>query len=524
MLRLRTSTLLAWALLAALLVPGPGSAEPTPSPSPAPRAARAIEALARVTSLLDGGPGIGHSGGTTMALRDLALLQDALPVADRARASSYLSRPTANPDRCPDFSCYRTNEVVRACTSVVCVHYVRREDDADNGVPTRDTDDDGRPDYVEKVLDSVTRVHRTYVAAGYRPPVGDGSRGGDARPDVYLAQIGDQALYGYCTTDASSVPQHGATWAYCVLDNDYRHEEFPRHTPIENMQVTAAHEYFHAVQFGYDIGEDAWFMEATATWVEDEVFDRVDDNVGFLRIGPMGQPTVSLDSQRSGFYYGAWIFFRHLTEQVDRSRAGLPVLVRTMWRLADADGDAPDLYSLAAVETALAEQGTTIADEFLRMAAANLHPQRWYDEGRLYPTTDVQGAWILSPQHPARRMRLTQNHLTSSSYRFVPTGTRAAGWQLRVGLDLAPLTQGSRALARVFLEDGSVRTTVVELSETGDAEISVEFSSREVSYVELTIANASTRYKCNVATGWSCHGRPLDQDVAQLVEVEAQQG
>jgi hypothetical protein len=29
--------------------------------------------------------------------------------------------------------------------------------------------------------------------------------------------------------------------------------------------VTAAHEFFHAIQYGYDVSEDPWLMESTAT-------------------------------------------------------------------------------------------------------------------------------------------------------------------------------------------------------------------------------------------------------------------
>src|SRR3546814_6613642 len=45
-----------------------------------------------------------------------------------------------------------------------------------------------------------------------------------------------------CTTDDPRPPLHGATWGYCVLDNDYKASQFPAHTPIENMKVTGAHE------------------------------------------------------------------------------------------------------------------------------------------------------------------------------------------------------------------------------------------------------------------------------------------
>jgi hypothetical protein len=511
--------LLFFSVLAAPTTPTtPASAEPD-EPR---RAARAEAALSRVEAVLEERAG----GSATMALRDLALLKDALPAEQQARAASYLSRPTANPDRCPDYSCYRTRRVKRVCFSVVCVHYVLRSDDRKNGVPPRDTDSDGRPDYVEHVLQSVTRVHRTYVDAGYRPPVHDGRRGGDVRPDIYLAQIGNRGLYGYCTTDAAQVPAHGSTWAYCVLDNDYARTEFPTHTPIENMHVTAAHEYFHAVQFGYDVGEDPWFMEATATWVEDEVYDRVNDNVAYLRQGPIGRPATPLDSRRGGYYYGAWIYFRHVTERFRRSQAGLPVIVRRMWRLADAgSAGAPNLYSMAAVQHALAENGSSVGKQLLTMAAANLHPRRWYDEGRRYPAAEVRRTFTLTRAAPRKTLGFEQDHLTSASYRFEPAALMTADdWRLRLSLDLAPEQQASQALARVMLRSGRARTVMLELSPAGDYEGSVLFSAAQVRAVELTVVNGSTRYRCSVGTGWSCRGRPLDQDVAQSVVVKAARG
>jgi hypothetical protein len=289
------------------------------------------------------------------------------------------------------------------------------------------------------------------------------------------------------------------------------------------MQVTAAHEYFHAVQFGYDIGEDPWFMEATATWVEDEVYDRVNDNVAYLRQGPVGHPARSLDSRASGYFYGAWIFFRHVTERFPSSDAGLPVVVRRMWRLADAAGqDAPNLYSMAAVEQALSEQGSGTGDQLLRMAAANLHPRRWYDEGRLYPAAKVNRAFELTRAAPRKRLAFEQDHLTSRSYRFIPArGMTADDWQLELDLDLAPEEQASHALARVFLKSGRARTTIFDLSPEGDATGAVRFSSALVKAVEVTVVNGSTRYRCSVDTSWSCHGRPLDQDVAQQVVARA---
>ena len=59
--------------------------------------------------------------------------------------------------------------------------------------------------------------------------------------------------------------------------------------------MTAAHEYFHATQFAYDIAEDGWFLEATATWAEDELYDDVNDNVQYLTDSPITHPGQPID-------------------------------------------------------------------------------------------------------------------------------------------------------------------------------------------------------------------------------------
>jgi hypothetical protein len=163
-----------------------------------------------------------------------------------------------------------------------------------------------------------------------------------------------------------------------------------------------------------------------------------------------------------------------------------------------------------------------VADQFLRMSAANVHPTRWYAEGRRYPQAPLAGTWWLTRGDPVAEIALVQDHLTSATYRFEPApGLTEPDWQLRLTLDLAPEQQGSQALARVFRRSGGVRTVVLDLSEAGDHEGAVPFAAAEVTAVELTVVNASTRYRCGIGAHWSCHGRPLDQDVAQKVVVLA---
>ena len=173
------------------------------------------------------------------------------------------------------------------------------------------------------------------------------------------------------------------------------------------MQVTAAHEYFHAVQFAYDYYEDGWLMEATATWAEDELYDSVNDNVNYLADGQMGTEPGglrgsqhALDGFWDGNFYGNWIFFRYLTERMTASKAGMPVLVRDIWRLGPATAD----YSLRAVSTELAERGRDFGDTYASFAEANRRSRTTYDEGQSqrYPTSQTWLTQTLTAGQHAR--------------------------------------------------------------------------------------------------------------------------
>src|SRR4029453_737982 len=88
------------------------------------------------------------------------------------------------------------------------------------------------------------------TADGYRAPKSDidsdnnGMSASDAtgaKFDVYLANLGDDGLYGYCTSDDPNF-DHGSTYqffdasAYCVVDNNFTEAIFDAHSPLENLE------------------------------------------------------------------------------------------------------------------------------------------------------------------------------------------------------------------------------------------------------------------------------------------------
>ena len=72
------------------------------------------------------------------------------------------------------------------------------------------------------------------------------------------------------------------------------------------MRVTVAHEYHHVVQMGYTT-ENRWWMENLSTFVEDEVFDELDDNHNYLACFT-SRPSRRLDLVDGCHEYGAFLW------------------------------------------------------------------------------------------------------------------------------------------------------------------------------------------------------------------------
>jgi hypothetical protein len=483
----------------------------------------------------------------TLILRDLAIRVRYLSGADRRRALAILARPTDSTPGDPDR--YSTAEATPVCGTNVCVHYVTTTTDAVNLTDNFDENGNpganGVPDYVDNAL----RVFDTEVwgfevgTLGYKAPKSDvtsdnnGTSGSDPTGvmfDVYLANLGDDGLYGYCTTDDPNVTQPPFTYqyfdasAYCVVDNNFTEPIFNAHTPIQNLEVTAAHEFFHAVQFAYDAFEDQWFMESTATWMEDEKYDAVNDNVQYLPDGPLGSPRVPLDKGATNadpccHVYGDWIFFRYLSEQYNRR------LIKSAWAKADGSADTdgagpdtvgPDNYSIQAVSKVLASRGG-FRQNFANFGWANRISRLFYSEGNAnhYPQARLSAsAMTINGSHRSKSKTMTMDHQTNAYLEF----NRGAGLGLRakvkLTLDLPARSTGAAASVLVFKKNGTISPFTLGITSAGDGLFRVPFGS-SVKKVDVVLTNASTRYTncypAHNATPYACNGgTPRDDGMA----------
>ncbi len=466
------------------------------------RETAADRALHRADAVLDGVLGVEQDA--TLALRDLARALPSLDPAERQRAAALLARPTSRTDRYGD--AYRV-PAKRTCSPRICVHWVSRTADAP---PSRA--------WVTRTKDILRRTWAREVGSlNYRPPARDGGRGGDRRFDVYLKDVGRNGVYGYCAPERRTAASRWVASGYCVLDDDFARSQF-RQRPILSLKATAAHEFFHAVQFAYDYGEDGWWMEATATWMEERVFDSVNDNRQYLPYGQLGAPQRSLDEFQNagGAQYGNWVFFEYLSQEFGNA------IVRNAWRQAAAVGAKRGQYSIQAVEDAL-PGGSTFQDVFRDYTASNTHPSPFYPEGDRWEAAPFARKHVLTDAEPETGSSFRIDHLASRSVRIVPgAGLGDPGSELEVRVN-GPRTSRSPVASVVVVQaDGSVNPPIpVSLDPTGHGTLVVPF---DIKRATITLANASTRFNCWEGTAYSCHGIAHDNAQRFGYVVTAQAG
>lgn len=443
-----------------------------------------------------------------MILRDLALRVPGLDPTQQRLANSLLARPTSSDDDDANGRGYLVPAEV-ACTDAICFHWVPTTVDAP---PMTDTDGDEIPDWVNTTATEVGHVWESLRDQGYRPPKDDSSSldyGVDGRFDVYLKDL-PVSVFGYCTTDD---PDAGVvSWdvsAYCVLDNDFARGQYG-YPPLRSLQATAAHEVFHAVQYAYDMGEDVWMMESTASWMAEHIHP--DANVAQrLRRSALAAPRVPLDYGREGFEYGNWIFWEFLAQYFGTRTANDPTVVRDMWRLADGRAGAADMASLPALRRVLQRRGESFAQVFSTFGAINKMSRDWYRDGRSYPQNRAAATWALTPTAKTTGWRRqTLRHLSNAHIVLRPGKSLRGAWRVAIDLDLPPRFRGSAASAVVNFRDGRVRAYNLLISRTGDVTVRFPFARATVGSVVLTLTNASTRYVCWEGTPMTCGGYPRD--------------
>ncbi|RLD17134.1 hypothetical protein DRI50_00145 [candidate division KSB1 bacterium] len=160
-----------------------------------------------------------------------------------------------------------------------------------NKVPAKDSLKNGIPDYIDSaavILEHVWDVEINQM--GFRPPPDSTGQPVQSYP-VYFSSMGYYGVTNFdLKEDLSSLP--GQNYAsYLELHNNFAGSGFATNG-LAALKVTAAHEFHHAIQLGYQLRwnnengypelPDRFFMEMTSTFMEDYVYDQVNDYVQYV--------------------------------------------------------------------------------------------------------------------------------------------------------------------------------------------------------------------------------------------------
>ncbi len=250
-------------------------------------------------------------------------------------------------------------------------------------------------EYVKAVGETLERVRDIQInQLGWPAPPDDGIAGGDDRYDVYIVELMEKLSDGDLGVAYSEFPkgdnpntkavEDAAAPSYILLDDDYAEAELDDHqTPMTVMQTTAAHEFHHAIQYGYDYNEDhLWYFEATSAWMETLTFPDKQDATNYV-MTLFDYPEVCLgisqeiDPTDGLLQYGNWLLLESLAQEYGKA------IILQLWE------NISSYESWEPLRKTLATYNETIPEAVLRYHIRNL--MRDYD---LTPMFNDARVWL----------------------------------------------------------------------------------------------------------------------------------
>lgn len=278
-----------------------------------------------------------------------------------------------------------------------------------------------REEYVDSVGAIFDRCWEMEVEEmQFRPPPSDAGSGGGTEYDIYIRSQSPD-LFGFTSWDGEAQLEGGGRDRYVTfieIDNDF----FSQRTKgLDGLRVTAAHEFHHALQIGsYGIwntvpNSDFYFYELSSVWMEEVVYDGVNDY--YFDVGQFLQNFK--DGSARSFSFTAYTlsnagYERSIWNQYLEKRFGRDI-VRQIW---EGMLSQPALTSMDRI---LKSHGSSLRSAFGEFASWNMFTGtrsdtlRYYPEGGNFPaiqpnttvafngsSTFVQGeAYPLSAQYYA---------------------------------------------------------------------------------------------------------------------------
>ena len=253
-------------------------------------------------------------------------------------------------------------------------HYALTGTDA---VDNTDLSSNGVPDYVDSVMAMFAKIGSVdFDSLGYSLPPSDDwytgqYNGGSGHYDVYMFNL-SAGYYGYVqgenyaqsdnivnrgNNENSDAVEQNAMVSFMAIRNNY--SSFSGNE-LENLKVTSAHEFFHAIQYGYDGWEFGWVKEATAVWMEEYIYDEINDCYQYL--SEFLENTYDPFNYDTDHGYGSYIYFSYITENWAPDS-----FIKNYWENAISHNSWDQDYSIQTLNQTMEEAGldfTSVTQNF----------------------------------------------------------------------------------------------------------------------------------------------------------------
>ena len=165
----------------------------------------------------------------------------------------------------------------------------------------------------------------------------------------------------YTTNNSSNLNQCSS---FIKMRNNYDGSQFSTNTELENIKVTAVHEFFHSIQFSYNCFERLWIMEASSVWSEDQLYNGINDLYRY--INSWFQNTHLPIDHESNHMYGSFIFLQYLDEHFGQTET-----IKKIWDYSKEHASSSNDISFQCIDYALESNQINFEEALHKMAIAN---------------------------------------------------------------------------------------------------------------------------------------------------------
>lgn len=382
------------------------------------------------------------------------------------------------------------------------------------------------PGTVEKFVDSVANTFEQIWSLQIdslhlEAPPSDGPQGGGPEYDIYVEELGTD-MFGETswnpTTDLveNGVCQRFST--YITVDNDFVGYRTPG---MDGLRVTAAHEFFHAVQVGsYGVwtnvpSSNFYFYELSSVWMEHVAFQEIHDYYYYLPkfflyyrdSQDRSYPFTKFDGAYRGYERAVWAFF--LSEKFGRD------IIREIWVGMKQTPVIP------ATASALERRGTALEQEFADFSLWNFYtgdradPTRYYNEGSSFPrykpnvSMDFIGSQaVIGSAAPS---------MSTQMYQFVLSGDTVTAIVTNRDIELAQTSSPPMSDLSLVMKSSGLEPPY-QLVAPG---IGISFKSADLAKLNILYLRSSTNRNAVMSPGPSPNPLRLAKDLRLVLPLSA---